>query len=206
MYRPTCRDRWSKRKGRRELQAETRGEEGYQGSDCVWRIAIPFQLEWFLSASAHIWLNVETILLLDFSFAWSCKARAGKRVWVINYLSNTWFQLPRALVCRGENVGLMGAAGSWKIICQIYMYICIYSTVQWVCFLFVFSSLLFFSPVPLDCREEMLHFVLFFKTPPQLPASSLILHTQLKRYPSNPLKWSESIIPTMEHVKGNGVL
>lgn len=52
----------------------------------------------------------------------------------------------------------------------------------------------------------MLHFVLFFKTPPQLPASSLILHTQLKRYPGNLLKWSESIICTMVHVKGKGVM
>ena len=39
------------------------------------------------------------------------------------------------------------------------------------------------SLVSLDCREEMLHFVLFFTTPLQFPASSLMLHTQLKQQP-----------------------
>lgn len=85
----------------------------------------------------------------------------------------------------------------------------------WTCAA-LFSELMFFCtsfvvkvdifwPVPFDCSEEMLHFVLFFKTPPQLPVSSLILHAQLKQQPSNLLKWSESIMHTMEHVKNNSV-
>ena len=58
----------------------------------------------------------------------------------------------------------------------MYVYDCTLSV------FYIYSSALCqsVSPVLLDCRAEMLHFVLFFKTPPQLPASSLILHTQLK--------------------------